>query len=330
MKNIFIWVCNWCKSNKLSLSLLLAVMVAVLPVMVLGATTAVPTVTVQAPSSVTTTSCTLNGNITDLGGAVSCDLRGFVWGTATKETPSTSTAPASAGYTSYYVDDAGSFGTGAYTHAVTPLSNTKYYVRAAAHNDFTGGWGWSAETSFVMLPEVTTMTGSNLAPNTLTLRGNVISTGGEDNNTQGFVWGNDSNKTPAPASTVAPDSAGYDSNFISTPTPAAGTGVFTKAITPTPGVDYYYRAFSHNTSGYTYGELTQVNVPTYVGFGVFLLILPLLLLVGLMVGGGIIGWQGRKKGSAMQIVLGLVLIVVAVIMFPIVLSLIGNLVDMAG
>ncbi len=329
MKNIFTWVCIWCKSNKLGLSLLLAVMVAVLPVMVLGATTAVPTVTAQATSAITLTTCTLNGDITDLGGAVSCDLRGFVWDTVSHTVPSASTAPAASEYDFYYVYSVGGYPTGAFTHGAT-VTNTKYYARAFAHNDFTGGYGWSDEINWVMLPTVTTMTGSNLAPNTLTLRGNVISTGGEDNNTQGFVWGNDSNKTPAPASTVAPGSAGYDSNFISTPTPAAGTGVFTKAITPTPGVDYYYRAFSHNTSGYTYGELTQVNVPTYVGFGVFLLILPLLLLVGLMVGGGIIGWQGRKKGSAMQIVLGLVLIVVAIIMFPIVLSLIGNLVDMAG
>jgi len=80
-----------------------------------------------------TTHATLNGTITATGGE-NCDQRGFEWGYSTGSYPNSWT-------------ENGSFGTGAFSHQVTGLTNNSHvFYRAKAHNS--AGWGYGGEQSF--------------------------------------------------------------------------------------------------------------------------------------------------------------------------------------
>ena len=99
-----------------------------------------PTITTQAATDITTTSCIGNGNITATGGA-NCTRRGFCYKAGTSGEPTTSDSVA--------YDD-GSFGTGAFTKSITGLTpNTSYRVRAYAVN--------SAGTSYGATVDVKTL-----------------------------------------------------------------------------------------------------------------------------------------------------------------------------
>ena len=90
------------------------------------------TVTVQAATSVTQTTATLNGNLTATGG-VNATVEGFNYGLTTGYGTVASTT--------------GTFGTGAYTQAITGLTcNTLYHYQSFATN--TSGTGTSADQTF--------------------------------------------------------------------------------------------------------------------------------------------------------------------------------------
>jgi len=101
-----------------------------------------PTVTTSAATSVEETTATLNGNITATGGE-NAGERGFDWDTD-------SGTPYSGNWT-----EAGSFGTGAFTHGLTSLTKGDlYYFRAKAHNS--AGWGYGSELTFLTKPDPAT------------------------------------------------------------------------------------------------------------------------------------------------------------------------------
>lgn len=91
-----------------------------------------PTVTTQTASSVGENGATLNGNITDTGGE-NYDERGFDWGLTDS-------------YGSSWTQE-GSYGTGAFNHALSGLlPGTTYHFRAKAHNS--AGWGYGSDVEF--------------------------------------------------------------------------------------------------------------------------------------------------------------------------------------
>ena len=91
-----------------------------------------PTVTTQAGDQITSTGFRGNGNITATGGA-NATRRGFCYKAASSGDPTTSDS------TAY---DDGSFGTGAYTKAISGLSSgTNYRVRAYAVNSAGTAYG---------------------------------------------------------------------------------------------------------------------------------------------------------------------------------------------
>ena len=111
----------------------------------------IPTVTTQSVSSITKTTATGNGNITATGGA-NATYQGVVYDTASHSLPG-NVAPGSSGYASV-ANTSGSFGTGAFTQAITGLSNgTTYYVRAYAQNS--SGYAYGSEVSFTTAYTVT-------------------------------------------------------------------------------------------------------------------------------------------------------------------------------
>ena len=107
------------------------------------ATPAVPTVTTNTAGGVTSSSATLNGNITATGGQ-NADLRGFEWGTTSGSYPNGCT---DAGVNCEGTSGSYAYGVGVFSKAVTGLSpSTTYYFRAKARNS--AGWGRGSEMSF--------------------------------------------------------------------------------------------------------------------------------------------------------------------------------------
>jgi len=92
-----------------------------------------PTVQTDNATGVTSSSATLNAQITSTGGQ-NADTRGFQWGLS------------SGNYTDNWTE-VGSFGTGSFSHAISGLpENTTCYYRGITYND--GGWGYGGEISF--------------------------------------------------------------------------------------------------------------------------------------------------------------------------------------
>jgi hypothetical protein len=116
-----------------------------------------PTVSTSAATNVTSSSATLNGNITATGGQ-NADLRGFEWGTTSGSYPNSWTEGTSGSYV---------YGVGAFSYNLTGLSsNTTYYFRAKAHNS--AGWGYGSELSFTTgAPTYTLAAGSFVIQNNL-------------------------------------------------------------------------------------------------------------------------------------------------------------------
>ncbi|MCG2817952.1 MAG: hypothetical protein L6433_02965 [Actinomycetia bacterium] len=104
-----------------------------------------PTLETNAATNVTTSGATLNGNITDTGDE-NCDERGFQY----REEGGT--------WTDW--DEAGSFGTGSYSHGISGLTpGATYEFKARAHNS--AGWGSGGTLNFTtdtLAPTVTSIT----------------------------------------------------------------------------------------------------------------------------------------------------------------------------
>ncbi|MDD5723176.1 MAG: choice-of-anchor D domain-containing protein, partial [Syntrophales bacterium] len=104
-----------------------------------GTGTAVPTVTTQAASDVTTTTATGNGNITDLG-YPNPTHHGVCWSTSANPTTADNKT-----------DELGTSSTGAFTSSITGLSPSEtYHYRAYATNS--AGISYGADITFYTLP----------------------------------------------------------------------------------------------------------------------------------------------------------------------------------
>jgi hypothetical protein len=93
-----------------------------------------PTVTTQAATSITSTSCLANGNITDTGGE-NCHTRGFCYMEGASGDPTTANSKV-------YDNGGGNYGAGTYSKTISGLSpGTSYRVRAYAINSAGTGYG---------------------------------------------------------------------------------------------------------------------------------------------------------------------------------------------
>ena len=107
----------------------------------------IPLVTTQAATNVLKTTATGHGTITDIGGA-NCTRRGFCYKVGTSGDPTTANSVA--------YDD-GTFGTGAYTKAITGLTaGTGYRVRAYAVNSAGTGYGTTVQITTLSNPNIST------------------------------------------------------------------------------------------------------------------------------------------------------------------------------
>jgi hypothetical protein len=196
-----------------------------------------PTVSTQAVSSISTSSATGNGNITDLG-SPNPTAHGVCWNTG--GTPTTSDG---------VVDEGGASSTGTFTASITSLSaNTLYYVRAYATN--TEGTSYGAQVSFTTDPEaatVTTQAVDNIFTETATGYGNITDLGAPNPTAHGVCW--NTGGTPTTSDGVVDNGA------------ASSTGSFAASISSlSPNTLYYVRAYATNTVGTSYGA--QVSFTT--------------------------------------------------------------------
>ncbi len=202
-----------------------------------------PTVTSQAASSVSFTTATTNGNVTDTGYHGHVDYRGCVYGTTSHGDPG-NVAPWSAGYDGYMIEGPSTYPTGAYTSDLNSLSQDQvYYYRMFCTTDW--GVDYSAtEQSFhtLQLCSITTSAATLIMNTTARLPGNVTDAGYPTTVTVTVYWGdNDGGNTPTWDYSAAPDSY------------PGGVAAFYKDITGlTPGGTYYFNAKGNNTSGDVY------------------------------------------------------------------------------
>lgn len=103
-----------------------------------------PTVTTQSVSQISFNSAIGNGNITNISGELN-NIRGIVYDVASHALPG-NVAPGASGYAGN-ATESGSFGTGAFSEIIAPLSVfTTYFVRAYSHNS--AGYAYGNEVSF--------------------------------------------------------------------------------------------------------------------------------------------------------------------------------------
>lgn len=184
----------------------------------------IPTLTTTAIISITATTASSGGNITDDGGA-SVTARGVCWSTSQNPTIADS----------YTTDGSG---TGSFISNISGLTeNTTYYVRAYATNS--AGTVYGDQQSFTTLASVTTTAISNITATTASGGGFIATGGGASITARGVCWSTSTNPTIADSKT----------------TDGTGTGSFTSSlIRLTSNTTYFVRAYAINGGGTAYGN----------------------------------------------------------------------------
>ncbi|MBA7520567.1 hypothetical protein ES705_12663 [subsurface metagenome] len=188
-----------------------------------------PTVSTNSPTSITTTSAIVGGEVTSDGGATVTE-RGIYWGT--KQNPRSTGTKLAIGS-----------GTGSFSTTLTELSpGTPYYVEAYAVN--TVGPGYGDTVSFktepeITIPTVSTSLATSVTTTSATIGGEVTSNGGATVIERGVYWG----PTQYPRSTGTRLATG------------SGTGTFSANLNGlSPGTIYYFEAYAINSVGPGYGD----------------------------------------------------------------------------
>lgn len=183
---------------------------------------------VTSSATITSTSATISGNITDDGGDP-ITARGVVYGT--NPNPTIADGKTTDGS-----------GIGNFTSIISGLIPGKtYYFRTYATNSIGTGYGEQITLSTpAVLSTITTTAASAITSTTATSGGNITNDGGSPITARGVCWGTAANPTTA---------------LTTKTTDATGTGTFTSAITGlTPGTTYYVRAYATNSIGTSYGD----------------------------------------------------------------------------
>ncbi len=197
-----------------------------------------PSVVTYSATGVTSSSFTLNGDVTSEGGAPVTD-RGFVGGLTSGPTLATGA-----------VVPAGS-GPGVYNFTITRSSaSTTYYIRSYATNSYGTVYG-NENTVTTLPPSLATVATVNVTSITATsaIGGAIISDeGGVSVTARGVCW----STTPG----------GESASGLHT-TDGTGTGTTTDFISGlTPGTTYYVMAYATNSVGTAYGSEVSFTTAT--------------------------------------------------------------------
>ena len=188
----------------------------------------IPTITTSSATSISYTSATVGGTVTDDGGATVTE-RGVVYSTTSN--PTTSNSKVVSGSRK-----------GLFTCSLNDLQeSTTYYVRAYAVNQ--KGTAYGEEKSFttkaITVPTVTTSSATNISVTSATVGGNVTDDGGATVIERGVVYSTTPNPTTSNSKVVS----------------GSGKGSFTCNLSNLQEVTtYYVRAYAVNQKGTAYGE----------------------------------------------------------------------------
>ena len=198
-----------------------------------------PIVETSSATDITTTSATLNGNITFNGGT-EITARGFYYGTRADNLSQTLSS---------------GIGDGAYSAELVGLANgTTYYYCAFAQNNvgITTGTIMNFTTITVTAPSVETMAVTEITRTTATLNGNIVSDGNSSIISRGFRYG-----------TTADN---LENNILA----GIGMGEYSANLSDLEvATTYYYCAFATNNAGTVTGEImsfttNDISLPTVI------------------------------------------------------------------
>ena len=200
-----------------------------------GPCTNIATVITYTPTSVSTNSALVGGEVTYDGGYTIIS-RGICYNTSSDPTITNSVLTFGSG-------------SGAFLGTLSGLnSNTTYYIRAYATNNYGTAYGNQQIITTLNvsgIPTVTTTSISNITSSSANSGGNVTNDGGNAVTSRGVCWNTSQNPT-------INDSKTSDGN---------GTGIFNSNITGlNQNTTYYVRAYATNSSGTSYG--VQQNFTT--------------------------------------------------------------------
>jgi hypothetical protein len=218
--------------------------------LVISATNIPPTVTTSSATSIGATTATLNGSITNLGGAASADYEGFVWGTTSHPSITDNATPPNA-YSDNWTS-AGTFAVGSFTHALTGLtSSSTYYYRSFAHNIY--GWSYGSEIIFqpIHTPSITAQAATLIATTTAKLNASITSDGGQPADVQ-FAYDNATHASWG-------DYAHFTTLVLNTYN--TGDGASADITGLLGATTYYFRAQITNDSGTA--TSSELNFSTY-------------------------------------------------------------------
>lgn len=175
--------------------------------------TMLPSVMTDDASNITSSSATLNGDLTSMASAPSVSVS-FQWGT-------------SSGVYSYETTPETKSSSGVFHFDLHDLSGGRaFYYRAKVSGDGTV-YGLERSLTTSTAPTVTTSDPSSITTNSARLNGNLASLGSASNITVSFVWGTGAASYP------------YETRVQT----AASTGPFYFDLGGlTPGITYYYKA----------------------------------------------------------------------------------------
>jgi Protein of unknown function (DUF1566) len=199
----------------------------------------VPILTTTAIGSITQTTASSGGNISNDGGA-SITSRGVCWNTSGSPTIANS-------------ETTDGTGTGSFTSSLTGLTtNTTYHVRAYATNS--AGTSYGNEISFTsssaVVPTLSTIAVTLIASTTASSGGNISNDGGASVTAHGVCW--NTSGVPTIANSKTSDGSGY--------------GSFASSLFGlTANTIYYVRAYATNSAGTAYGN--EISFITSISIG---------------------------------------------------------------
>jgi hypothetical protein len=206
-----------------------------------------PSVITALPTSITTTSAILNGEVTEQGSSTVTG-RGFYWGTT--DNPTTQVSSGS--------------GLGTYNHSLTGLSpTTTYFYKTYATNSFGTSYGSVTPFTTDMLtgvPVVSTVNVTNITQNSSVVGGNIISNGNSAITEAGICYSISSPPTIANNKVTTQSTQG---NFYSTlPNLSSST-------------KYYARAYALNNNGVGYGDTISFTTLAEIGLATVITAIPI-------------------------------------------------------